>query len=69
LTDEVKAFIGKLGLWIRKLEGKIWTCFLVQENNMETSDGGIDQCVKNHMVNMQSRFPKYFSEAISDKCK
>jgi hypothetical protein len=29
VTDKVEAFIGKLGLWVRKLEGTIWTRFVV----------------------------------------
>jgi hypothetical protein len=29
MTDKVKAFIGKLGLWVRKLEGKGLNSFLV----------------------------------------
>jgi hypothetical protein len=24
MTDKMKAFIGKLGLWFRKLEGRVW---------------------------------------------
>jgi hypothetical protein len=39
------------------------------ENGVETSDTGIDQCIKDHMVVLQSRFSKNFSEAVSDKCK
>jgi hypothetical protein len=33
------------------------------------NQGPKDTAATNHMVNMQSRFSKYFSEAISDKCK
>jgi hypothetical protein len=29
VTDSVQAFIGRLRLWVRKLEGKVWTCFLI----------------------------------------
>jgi hypothetical protein len=72
LTDKVKAFIGKLGLWIRKLKGKrldMFSCLkdFVEEHSIETSDTGIDQCIKDHLVNLQSRFSKYFPEAVSDK--
>jgi hypothetical protein len=41
----------------------------VEENSMETSKSGIDQCIKDRLVNLQSRFSKYFPEAISDKYK
>jgi hypothetical protein len=36
---------------------------------VETSDIGIDQCLKDHLVNLQSRFSKYFPEAVTDKYK
>jgi hypothetical protein len=41
VTDKVKAFIGKLGLWVRKLEGKSLDMFshlkgFVEENSLET---------------------------------
>jgi hypothetical protein len=29
VTDSVKAFIRKLVLWVTKLEGKVWPCFLL----------------------------------------
>jgi hypothetical protein len=52
---------------------KFGNVFLVEdfleEKNVETSDTGIDQCIKDHLVNLQSRFSKYFPEAISDKYK
>jgi hypothetical protein len=43
VTDKAKAFIGKLGLWVRKLEGKSLDTFsclkdFVEENSVETSD-------------------------------
>jgi hypothetical protein len=41
----------------------------VEENSVETSDIGIDQCIKDYLVNPQSRFSKYFLDAISDKYK
>jgi hypothetical protein len=41
----------------------------VEENSLETSDNGITQCIKNHLVNRQSRFSKYFPQAVSDKYK
>jgi hypothetical protein len=42
---------------------------LVEGNNVETSDTGIDQWNKGHLVNLQSRFSKYRPEAVSDKHK
>jgi hypothetical protein len=36
---------------------------------VETSDIGIDQCIKDHLVNLQSRFCKYFPAAVTDKYK
>jgi hypothetical protein len=39
----------------------------VEENSVETSDTRIDQCFKNHFVNLQCRFSKNFPEAVNDK--
>jgi hypothetical protein len=36
---------------------------------MKTSDNEINQCVKDHLVNLQSSFSKYFPETLSDKYK
>jgi hypothetical protein len=36
---------------------------------VETSGTGIDQCIKDHLVNLQFRFCKYFPEAVTDKYK
>jgi hypothetical protein len=63
----VKAFIGKLGLWVRKLEVINLDVFprlknFVEENTVETGDTRIYQCVKN----LQCRISKYFPKAISD---
>jgi hypothetical protein len=74
VTEKVKAFVGKLGLWVRKLEAESLEIFsqlkdFVEENSVEKSDTGIVQCIKDHLVNLQSRFPKYFPEAVSDKYK
>jgi hypothetical protein len=39
---------------------KVWTFSrlkdFVQENRVETSDTGTDQCIKDHSVNVQARF-------------
>jgi hypothetical protein len=47
MTDKMRAFIGELGLWVRKLEGKRLEIFsrlndFVEENSVETCDTGID---------------------------
>lgn len=68
VTDKVKAVTAKLGLWVRKLEGKILDMFsgskdFVTKNGVEASDTGIDQCIiKVHLVNLHSRCSKYFPE-------
>jgi hypothetical protein len=41
----------------------------VEKNSSGTSDTGIDECITDHLVNLQSRFSKYFPEAVSDKYK
>jgi hypothetical protein len=46
VSDKVKACIGKLGLWVRKLEGKSLDMFshskdFVEENTVATCDTGI----------------------------
>jgi hypothetical protein len=41
----------------------------VQENSVEANDAGIDQCIKDHLVTLQSRVSKYFPEAVSNKYK
>jgi hypothetical protein len=42
---------------------------VVQKTRKKTSDTQIDQCIKDHLVNLQSRFCKYFPEAVTDKYK
>jgi hypothetical protein len=47
VTDKLKAFVGKSGLWVRKLEGDILDMFsrlkdFVEENSVETSATEID---------------------------
>jgi hypothetical protein len=46
VSNKAKTCIGKLGLWVRKLEGKSLDMFsrfkdFVEENSLETSDTGI----------------------------
>jgi hypothetical protein len=43
--------------------------FSCLEDFVEISDTGIDQCIKEHLVNQQFRFLKCFPEAGSDKYK
>jgi hypothetical protein len=70
VTDKMKAFIGKLGFWVRKLERisldmfSRWKDF-VEEKSVEASDTGNDQCIKD--FSLESRCSKYFPEAVSDK--
>jgi hypothetical protein len=66
--------MGKLGLWVGKLEEKILNMpsrlkDFMEQNSVEKSDTGIDQCIKDHLVNPLSRFSKYFPEVVSDKYK
>jgi hypothetical protein len=61
VTDKVKAFISKLGLWVKKIEGKNFGHIFSFEgfcggNSVETTDTGINQCIKEHLLNLQSRF-------------
>jgi hypothetical protein len=60
VNDKAKAFVGMLGLWVRKLEGKSWDMFSVGRilygKTVETSDSGIEQCIKVYLVRMHSRF-------------
>jgi hypothetical protein len=67
-----KEFIRKLGLSVRKLEGRSFDIFsrlkdFVEENSVETIDTGFYQCIKNHLVNLQSRFS--ISRRVNDKYK
>jgi hypothetical protein len=56
VTDKVKALIGKLGLWVRKIEGKSLHVFSFEGfcggKECETSDAGLNQCIKDHLVNL-----------------
>jgi hypothetical protein len=61
VTEELKAFVGKFGLWVRKLERQSFymiTCLkdFVEENSMVTNNTDIDQCVEDHLANLQSSF-------------
>jgi hypothetical protein len=66
-TDKVKGFIRKFGLLVRKLERRSSDMFsplnyFVDEISVETTDAGFDQCIKNHLVYLQSEFYKYFQK-------
>jgi hypothetical protein len=41
----------------------------MEGNIVGTENSGIDQCIKDHLVNLQSRFSKYRPETIRDKYK
>jgi hypothetical protein len=60
VTGNVKAFLVKFGLCVRKLEGKnldMLSCLKdFVEESVRTSDTGIDQCIKDQLVNLQSTF-------------
>jgi hypothetical protein len=40
-----------------------------KRRTMETSETGSDQCIKDYLVNLQSRVSKYFSKALCDRYK
>jgi hypothetical protein len=72
VTDEVEASIGKLGLWVRKLEDENVDILphledIVEGNSVKTSDTRTDQYHKDHLINVQLSFSKYFTDAVSDK--
>jgi hypothetical protein len=39
----------------------------MEEKSVEPSDTGIVQWIKDHLVNLQSKFSKYRLEAVNDK--
>jgi hypothetical protein len=41
----------------------------VEENRVETTGTGFDQCIKDHLINLQSRFSRYFPEVENDRFK
>jgi hypothetical protein len=74
VTDKVKSFVGKFGLWVRQVEGKSLDMFprlkkFVEEDSVQTSVTKIDQCINDHLFNLQSRLLKYFPQAICDTYK
>jgi hypothetical protein len=72
VTEKVKAFIGKFRAVSQKTIKKHLEIFsrlkdFVEENNLETSNTVIDHYIKDRLVNLQSRFSKYFPKAVRDK--
>jgi hypothetical protein len=41
----------------------------MKESSVERSDIGIDQRIKDHLVNLKFRFSNYFPGAVTDKYK
>jgi hypothetical protein len=72
VSDKVNAFVRKLGLWISKIEKRNLDMFpklnaFIEDNNMEISEIGKEQCIREHLINLQSSFSKYFPEKMNDK--
>jgi hypothetical protein len=72
VSDKVNAFVRKMGLWISKIEERNLHMFpklntFIEDNNMEISKTGIEQCIREHLINLQSSFSKYFPEKMNDK--
>jgi hypothetical protein len=72
VTDKVKEYTGNLRLWVSKTRReKFGHVFSFEgfcgRKRVGNSDTEIDQYIKNHMVNLECGFSKYFPEAISDK--
>jgi hypothetical protein len=72
LSDKVNAFVRKIGLWISKIEERNLDMFpkfnvFIEDNNMEISKIGIERCIREHLINLQSSFYKYLPEKMNDK--
>jgi hypothetical protein len=39
----------------------------IEGNNMEISENGIERCIRQHLINLQSSIFKYFPEKMNDK--
>jgi hypothetical protein len=68
----VNAFVRKIGLWISKIEERNLDKFpklnaFIEDNNMEISETGVERCIREHLINLQSNFSKYFPEKMNDK--
>jgi hypothetical protein len=58
-SDKVNAFVRKIGLWISKIEERNLDMFpklnaFIEDNNMEISETGIERCIGEHLINLQS---------------
>jgi hypothetical protein len=69
VTDKVEALTGKLDLRVRKLGRKSLDIFSPLKGFVAESIVEASVTIKNHWVNLQSRFSKYFPEAVYDKYK
>jgi hypothetical protein len=72
VSDKVNAFVRKICLWISKIEERNLDMFpkldaFIEDNNMGISETGIEQCIREHLINLQSSFSKYFPEKMNDK--
>jgi hypothetical protein len=72
VSDKVNAFVRKIGLWISKIEERNLVMFpklnaFIEDNNMEISETGIERCIREHFINLQSSFSTYFPEKMNDK--
>jgi hypothetical protein len=72
VVDKVKALVRKIGLWIRKIDERNLDMFptlnaFIKDNNMEISETGIERCIREHLISMQSSFSKHFPEKMNDK--
>jgi hypothetical protein len=68
---KVNTFVRKIGLWISKIERNLdmfpkLNAF-IEDNNMEISETGTERCTREHLINLQSSFSKYFPEKMNDK--
>jgi hypothetical protein len=68
----VNAFVRNIGLWISKIEERNLDMFpklnaFIEDNSMEISETGIERFIREHLINLQSSFSKYFLEKMNDK--
>jgi hypothetical protein len=71
VSDKVNAFVREIGLWISKIEERDLEMFpklnaFIEDNNMEISETGIERCIREHLINLQSNFSKYFPEKMTN---
>jgi hypothetical protein len=73
VSDKVNSFVRKIGLCNSKIEERNLDMFpklnaFIEDNNMEISETEIERCIREHLINLQSSFSKYFPEKMNDKC-